>query len=127
MAVLQPNPSKNCGLTPNLASKSRACSLDFPPCAGVLKCPTFSAAVGSEMTNRELGHHLDIICQKVIGSSPPCTLSVSVNHAGKVMRHFTSIVPNQGVGAWQGWELSVTRHILLGFQQRPRGEPFTWQ
>lgn len=124
MALLQPNPGKNCGLTPTLASKSRACSLDFSPCSGVLKCPTFSAAVGSEKTSRELGHHLDIICQKVIGSFPPCTHSVSVNHAGKVMRHFTSTVSQPGSRAWQGWELPVKRCIILGFQQRPCGEPF---
>lgn len=83
MALLQLNLSKNCGLIPTLASKSRACGLDFPLCSGVLKCPSFSTAIVSEKTNRELGCHLDIICQKVISSAPPCPLSGCVNHTGK--------------------------------------------
>lgn len=102
MALLQLHPSKNCGLTPPLASKSRVCSLGFPPCSGVLKCPTYSVAAVSEKTNRELGRHLDIICQKVISSTPPCTLGVSVSHAGKVMRHFTSIISQPGIGGLAG-------------------------
>ena len=109
MVPLQPNPRKLCGLTPAHASRSRAGSLDFSPSWGTWKSPNFSACTLSEKTKEGVGPSSQRALPRAC-STPPCRLSVDVNHEGKVMTHSNLPQPAGGGLAGMGASCNKVHH-----------------